>query len=112
MTIYTKQNIKNMEMDITNKIDLLRDKMTRIETFFQDKYIPYYGEIIKLQIEEKIKNDRLDLILSMMNYSGNDNYQKELLNDKLDIYNIFYDCISKLGLSLYEQISQTNTRCL
>lgn len=96
-------------MDIINKkIDLLREKIDNIERFFEEKDIPYYGELIKLQIKEKIKKDRIDILVSLMNCDDNG---KELLNDKLDIYNIFYDCISKLGLTLYQQISATNTRC-
>ncbi len=101
-----------MEKDIKTKIELVREKMNNIERFFKEKHIPHYGEIIKLQIEDKMKKDRQELIVSLMNYDENDDYQKELLNDKLDIFDIFYDCISKLGLSLYEQISTINTRCL
>lgn len=101
-----------MDMTTTKKLDLLREKMSYIDRFFKEKHIPHYGEIIKLQINEKIKNDRQDLIVSLMNFDANDDCQKELLNDKLDILNMFYDCISKLGLCLYEQISTTNTKCL
>lgn len=93
---------------IERKVIILRKKMNVIETFYTNKNIPYFGEIVKLQIQEKIKQDRMNIIIALMNY---DESQYDLLNDKLDIYNIFYDCVAKLGLSIYEKLTLSNIRC-
>jgi hypothetical protein len=94
--------------DITMKLDILTRKIDEIEMFFEDNTIPYYGEVIKLQIQEKIKNDRIDITTSLMNY---DESQLEVLKDKIDIFNIFYCCVANLGITLYKQVSMTSTRC-
>lgn len=94
--------------NIDRKVEILRYKMREIENFYTNKNIPYFGEIVKLQIQEKIKKDRMDIVLSLMNYEES---QYDLLNDKLDIYNIFYDCVAKLGLSIYEKLTVSNLRC-
>jgi hypothetical protein len=94
--------------NINVKLDLLKDKIEGIERFFVEKNIPYYGEVIKLQIQDKIKEDRMDIITSLMNY---DETQLDLLNDKIDISIIFYDCVATLGLNLYKEVLNTNTRC-
>lgn len=93
---------------IERKVIILRHKMNEIETFYTNKSIPYFGEIVRLQIEEKIRKDRIDIMISLMNY---DDTQYELLNDKLDIYNIFYDCVAKLGLNIYEKLTLSNIKC-
>lgn len=93
---------------IERKVIILRKKMNVIEAFYTNKNIPYFGEIVKLQIQEKIKQDRMNIIIALMNY---DESQYDLLNDKLDIYNIFYDCVAKLGLSIYEKLTLSNIRC-
>jgi hypothetical protein len=82
--------------------------MNEIEAFYTNKSIPYFGEVVKLQIEEKIKKDRMDIVISLMNY---DETQYDLLNDKLDIYNMFYDCVARLGLNIYEKLTLSNIRC-
>jgi hypothetical protein len=94
--------------NINVKLNLLKDKIEGIERFFVEKNIPYYGEVIKLQIQDKIKKDRMDIITSLMNYDEN---QLDLLNDKIDISIIFYDCVATLGLNLYKEFLNTNTRC-
>jgi hypothetical protein len=93
---------------IDRKVLILRHKMNEIEAFYTNKSIPYFGEVVKLQIEEKIKKDRMDIVISLMNY---DETQYDLLNDKLDIYNMFYDCVARLGLSIYEKLTLSNIRC-
>lgn len=93
---------------IERKVIMIRRKMNEIETFYTNKSIPYFGEVVKLQIEDKIKKDRRDIIISLMNY---DESQYDILNDKLDIYNIFYDCVAKLGLNVYEKLTLSNIRC-
>lgn len=90
------------------KVKQLQYKMNEIETFYLNKSIPYFGEIIKVQIQEKIKRDRIDIITSLMNY---DQSKYHLLNDKFDIYDIFYDCVAKLGLNMYENLTLSNIRC-
>lgn len=94
--------------NINIKLDLLKDKIEGIERFFVEKNIPYYGQVIKLQIRDKIKKDRMDIVTSLMNY---DETQLELLNDKIDISIIFYDCVATLGRNLYKEVLNTNTRC-
>lgn len=93
--------------NIENKVTVLRHKMKEIETFYLNKSIPF-GEIVRLQIQDKIKRDRMDIIISVMNY---DESQYDLLNDKLYVYNMFYDCVAKLGLSIYEKLALSNIRC-
>jgi hypothetical protein len=93
---------------IDRKVLILRHKMNEIEAFYTNKSIPYFGEVVKLQIEEKIKKDRMDIVISLMNY---DETQYDLLNDKLDIYNMFYDCVARLGLNIYEKLTLSNIRC-
>lgn len=93
---------------IERKVVILRHKMNEIETFYTNRTIPYFGEVVKLQIQEKIKKDRMDIVISLMNY---DESHYDLLNDKLDIYNIFYDCVAKLGLNIYEKLTLSNIRC-
>jgi hypothetical protein len=97
-----------MTNNINVKLELLQDRIRRIEKFFEEKNIPYYGEVIKLQIQDKIKKDRMDIVMSLMNY---DETQFEILNDKIDISIIFYECVATLGLNLYKEVLNTNTRC-
>lgn len=94
--------------DINVKLELLQHKIEEIERFFVEKNIPYYGEVIKLQIQDKIKKDRIDIVTSLMNY---DETQLELLTDKIDISIIFYGCVATLGLNLYKEVLMTNPRC-
>ena len=93
---------------VSKRLDMLRQKIDRIESFFEDNTVPYYAEIIKLQIQEKIKKDRMDLVVSLTEY---DETQQEILSDKIDIFSIFYDCVAELGLSLYKQIPLLQDRC-
>ena len=93
---------------IERKVQILRHKMDEIEVFYTNKSIPYFGEDVKMQIQDKIKKDRMDIIISLMNF---DDSQYDLFNDKLDIYNVFYDCVAKLGLHIYEKLTIFNIRC-
>jgi hypothetical protein len=93
---------------LERKVIILRHKMNEIEAFYTNKSIPYFGEVVKLQIQDKIKRDRMDIVISLLNY---DESQYDLLNDKLHVYNIFYDCVAKLGLNIYEKLTLSNIRC-
>lgn len=94
--------------DINVKLELWKHKIEEIERFFVEKNIPHYGEVIKQQIIDKIKKDRMDIVTSLMNY---DETQLELLNDKIDISILFYNCVATLGLNLYKEVSINYTRC-
>lgn len=95
-------NIKNCFFNmesIDKKVITLGKKINEIEACYTSNNIPFFSELVKLQIKDKIKKDRIDIINLLMNY---DEAYHELLNDKLDIWNTFYECITKLGFTIYE----------